>query len=353
MSPASVDLTASFRSHQNYLGAFTYLAGFPHVPGKGIQVLKQISTKVMTAFPKAGGSRQYESSVLAACLNRAWGTEAILAMSTRLNGDDGFVRIANSWGCVQTYYVGYSATQALVVANGHPRPASHPKTQEQAIALWTNRQHGVAPFSFAASKGSVIPRDPNAYAHGPGRPIDTGIHSWTGCTSSNCWDIAALALRTTREDAVEAAMQEARQRKIREKRKAWNTLEQARRDKGKPARQARVYKTAQLSQAEKEACETNIRPFGLLDYLYRLRIKGNYEAAEMFTEGPEDDTSSVYVAMSMVRIATSLMIAHETRIAQLLGKEVVLTLARDWVRKNTPPEKVGIRLRLPILEEVL
>ncbi|SHQ74503.1 Uncharacterised protein [Mycobacteroides abscessus subsp. abscessus] len=148
-------------------------------------------------------------------------------------------------------------------------------------------------------------------------------------------------------------MQEARQRKIREKRKAWNTLEQARRDKGKPARQARVYKTAQLSQAEKEACETNIRPFGLLDYLYRLRIKGNYEAAEMFTEGPEDDTSSVYVAMSMVRIATSLMIAHETRIAQLLGKEVVLTLARDWVRKNTPPEKVGIRLRLPILEEVL
>jgi hypothetical protein len=353
VTPAPLDLTASLRSHQNYLGAFTYLAGFPYFPGKGREVLAQITADVMAAFPKTGGSRQYDKAEMAACLNRAWGTELILATGMRFDSEDGFMRIANSWGCVQTYYVGYSATQSLIVANGHPRPASHPKTQDQAIALWTHRQNGVAPFSFVATPGSVLYRDPKAYAHGPGRDIDVGVHSWSACTTSNCWDIAALALRTTREDVVNAAMREARQRKVRQKKRDWNAAEQARLAKGKPPRQSPSYKTAQLSGNEKDACEKGVRPYGLLDYLYRLRIKANYEDAEMFTDGPEDESSSVLVAMSMVRIATSVMIAHETRIAQLLGKNAILDLARGWVKKNSPSEQVGIGLRLPILEQVL
>ncbi|WP_142395293.1 hypothetical protein [Mycobacterium avium] len=353
MAPASIDLTASFRSHRHYLEAFAYLAGFPYFPGKGREVLRALAENVITAFPKSGGNRQCDQSTLAACLNRAWGTEVILAMSARFDSDDGFMRIANSWGCVQTYYVGYSATQALVVANGHPRPASHPKTQEQAIALWAKRQNGVPPFSFAATKGSVLTKDPKAYLHGPGRDIEVDLHSWSTCSQSNCWDMAARALRTTREEAVENAMKEIRQRKIREKRKAWTSTEEARLAKGKPARTMPVYKTAQLSTAEKDSCEAGVRPYGLLDYLYRLRIKGNYEDAEMFTEGPEDESSSALVAMSMVRLATASMIAHETRIAQLLGKNVVLELARAWVKKNAPSDAVGIGLRLPILETVL
>ncbi|BBZ29772.1 hypothetical protein MMAD_40670 [Mycolicibacterium madagascariense] len=64
------------------------------------------------------------------------------------------MRLSNSRGCVQLYYVGYSSVQALVVASGQPRPASHPKTQEQAIAFWANRPVGVKPFSFAVEAGS-------------------------------------------------------------------------------------------------------------------------------------------------------------------------------------------------------
>lgn len=75
--------------------------------------------------------------------------------------------------------------------------------------------------------------------------------------------------------------------------------------------------------------------------------------AETFIDGPEDESSSVLVAMSMVRIATSVMIAHETRIAQLLGKDAILDLARGWVKKNSPSDQVGIGLRLPILDQVL
>src|SRR5262245_54548971 len=44
------------------------------------------------------------------------------------------------------------------------------------------------------------------------------------------------------------------------------------------------------------------------------------------------------------------MIAHETRIAQLLGENAILDQARGWVKKNSASEQVGIGLRLPILE---
>jgi hypothetical protein len=123
--------------------------------------------------------------------------------------------------------------------------------------------------------------------------------------------------------------------------------------KGKPARPTPTFKTAQLTADEKAVCEKAVRPYGLLDYLYRLRIKANYQDAEMFTEGPEDESSSVLVAMSMVRIATAMMIAHETRIAQLLGRDVILDQARTWVTKNAASDTIGIGLRLPILEHVL
>ncbi len=347
------DLTASFRSHDNYLCAFGSLAGFPYFPGKGHQILENIANDVMAAFPNSGGLRQFDADELVGCLNRAWGTELLLAMSTRFASEDEMMRISNSWGCVQLYYVGYSSVQALVVASGQPRPASHPKTQDQAITLWSNRQSGVAPFSFAAKAGAVSNRDPQAYLHGPGRDIDVNLHGWTACDSTNCWDIAALALRTTRQDAVNAKLAEARGRKVKQKRKDWQATENARLAKGKPPKTMPNFKTAQLSPAEKAACEQNIRAYGWLDYLYRLRIKANYEEARMFTEGPDDEHTSAIVARNMIRFATAVMIAHEARIARTIGKTAFLDLARAWAATNSPPATMGIGLRLPILTKVL
>jgi hypothetical protein len=353
VSPANVDLTATFRSHENYVRAFGSLAGFQFMPGKGQQVLAKIGKDVKAAFPKANGPRQYDADELSACLNRAWGTELLLAMSMRFVGEDEMMRISNSWGCVQLYYVGYSSVQALVVASGQPRPASHPKTQDQAIAFWANRQPSIPPFSFAAKQGSVSNRDPKAYLHGPGRDIDVNVHSWTACDSTNCWDIAGLAIRTTRADAVEKQLTEARAKKIRQKRKDWQTAENARLAKGKPPRTMPVWKTAQLSPAEKDACEQSVRAYGWLDYLYRLRIKANYEEARMFTEGPDDEHTSALVARNMIRIATATMIAHEVRVAQIISKAALLDIANAWASTNSPPTTMGIGFRLPILDQVL
>lgn len=347
-------LAGSFRAHQNYLTAFSYLAGFPPETGRGLVVLEGMAATVVAAFPRRGGNRSFHAQELAACLNRAWGTELILDMSLRFASEDELMRIANSWGCVQLYYVGYSATQALIVASGQPRPDSHTKTQEQAVTLWTNRQagSGIAPFSFAAKPGSMGNKNPQAYAHGPGRDI-LDVHSWSPCNKHNYWDLAAMALRTTREGVLEDIFSKMRKERLAAKRRVWREKEKAHLAKGKLPREQPDFKKAIVTQGEKRICEQKMRSYGWLDYLYRLRIKANYEETEMFTKGPQDGYTSGIVARNMVRIASATMIAHEVRIAQMLGKQTVLDLARDWVQANTPPAKMGIGLRLQILERVL
>ncbi|BBZ29773.1 hypothetical protein MMAD_40680 [Mycolicibacterium madagascariense] len=142
-------------------------------------------------------------------------------------------------------------------------------------------------------------------------------------------------------------------RKFKQNRKDWQAKEDARLAKGKPPKTMPVFKTAQLSPTEKADCEQNVRAYGWLDYLYRLRIKANYEEAEMFTERPDDNVSSAQVVRNMVRISTAVMIAHEVRIARLIGRNALLDITNAWKQTNSPPDTVGIGFRLPILHRVL
>lgn len=73
----------------------------------------------------------------------------------------------------------------------------------------------------------------------------------------------------------------------------------------------------------------------------------------MFTEGPDDEHTSALVARNMIRLATAVMIAHEVRIAQIVGKKTLLDMANTWTAANSPPPSMGIGLRLPILDKVL
>ncbi|MDC8971484.1 hypothetical protein [Mycobacterium marinum] len=351
MSPATDDLQQSFRTHANYLRAFARLAGFEYWPAQDGKTLEKLAQSVVTAFPRTATPPPADREEMAKCLNRAWGTELLLNLGARFEEDE-LVRLSNSWGSVQTYYVGYAATQALIVAEGRARPTTHPKTQDQGGTLWVTRQASVAPFSFAAKAGSKT--NPIAYANGPGRSIDMAVHSWKACDANNCWDIAATALRTTREDAVKKRYQDLRIKKARDIKKAWEDEEQTRLGQGKKARKRPDFPaTSNLAPSEKAAAEAKVRPYTMLDYLFRLRIKANYEEARMFTEEPDSESISSLVALDMVRIASATMIAHEARIAQLLGKNAISDIADDWIKTNSPPARMGIRRRLPILRGVL
>ncbi|QNJ92286.1 hypothetical protein HZU40_29690 [Mycolicibacterium fluoranthenivorans] len=350
-APVNEALQKSFLTHAQYLRAFAQLAGFSYWPSEDSDVLEAMAGRVATAFPAAKSRPAVDGKELARCLNRAWGTELLLNLGSRFEEDE-LIRLSNSWGSVQTYYVGYAATQALIVAEGRARPTDHPKTQSQVRALWVERKSAVEPFSFAAMPGCRT--NPRAYANGPGRPIDMNLSPWTSVGSKNCWDIAATALRSTRNDALAQRLKVEREKKAQAKRSSWKAEEEGRLAQGMRARKTPHFpSSANLTAAETAAIEQSVRPYTMLDYLFRLRIKANYEEAAMFTDGPSNEGASSVVALDMVRIASATMIAHEMRIARMIGKAALTTLATDWVSSNSAPANLGIGRRMGILQAAL
>ncbi len=264
-TPANDELQKSFRTHAHHLRAFTQLAGYDFWPKNDDATTEAVGSRVAGAFPACVPPRTADYETLAKCLNRGWGTELLLNLGAMTFDEDELVRLSNSWGSVQTYYVGYAATQALIVAEGRPRPTDHPRTQ-----------------------------------------------------------------------------------------KAWEAEERARVAAGKRPRKTPQFPTmCKLTPAESETAEAKVRVYTMLDYLYRLRVKANYEEAGMFTEGPDNEHVSRLVALDMVRIASAIMVAHEVRIAKLLGKATVVDLANDWVLKHSPPPDKGIAGRLAMLDRIL
>lgn len=336
----SEDFTAKFRAHRNYLAAFAAAGGYHGIKpmsqalGSALAVAKSISD----ATPAILDSTQVHR-----CLRNAWSTELLLALPATWVAEDEFVRLTNSWGVVQTYYVGYHATQALFVAKGNNRPSNHPATQNVYSDLWVDRPLPSSPWTFGASS--------TGWKNAPtGVAINSGIHSWTVANPSNCWDLVAKVLETTRGRAIADRLRRTREGKQKARREAWTAAEEGRRQKGQKAKQMPSFPLPLLDPAEKAAVNARVRSYSLLDYLFRLRLGANYDEAAVFYEGPEDEWDSASVRQSLMFMASSLMLIHEIRIAPLVGRATLIKWATDFVGGSLPAghQPIGVADRLPL-----
>ncbi len=105
-----------------------------------------------------------------------------------------------------------------------------------------------------------------------------------------------------------------------------------------------------LTAAEKRDIEVKTRPATLLDYLYRLRIRCNYEDATMFTDGPDSPNQSRAVHLALRHIVSATMLVHETWLLKLIGKAELIALMDEWSAGVTiQPGTLGVRARRPVL----
>ncbi len=333
------DPSSRFRSHLNYIESFALLGGLalPTTTATAIERLSARARPLLTdAPPPAVDVDQVHRS-----LRNAWSTELLLALPGQwATDDDEFMRLSNTWGVVQTYYVGYHATQALIIAKGNARPENHPKTQRQYAALWVDRPLLLPPWTFGcASPGWV-----NLPA---GEAIDGSINSWTGATSSTAWSLAAKALTTTRRAAVKDAVDRKRNDKQRERRNDWRSEEQSGIAAGRRPRTEPTFSRPQLSAPEKSAADRGVRTFTLLDYLYRLRIGANYDDAAVFFDGPTQSFESSTVHRSLVFLAAGSMLLAELRISALVGRATLQQWGADFTATCIPTghRSIGLALR--------
>lgn len=322
----------------------------PYQPGVGLifsPLPKQLAQLAPAAAaspsmaPPASAKPDYEQARTS--LVNAWGTELLLAFGGQLaRHEDELLRVMNNWAVVQTYYVGYHAAQALLTARGQPRPESHPKTQAQFAAMWADRPMNLPPWTLGARDGGWC----NPPLH---HAIDDSIQSWSTCGPGASWDLAAKALRTTREEVVRERIAETRDRKKSAYRKAWLGEERDRVAAGKKARKEPVWTRPQLLVAEKRTIQKGVRSYTLLDYLYRLRIKTNYEDAGMFIDGPEDEHVSGEAHRNLVALAGCTLLVHELHIAAIVGRARMLKWADDWLGPNAHGQQLGLVLRRDLI----
>ena len=327
------DLSGAFRTHLHYLEAFARIS--TDGEWKFPEAYDSLNGRLSRCPQPRLASPIAELQQVRRSLESAWGTELLLLLSRRLLIGDEIVGVSNNWNVVQAYYALYHATQAVLVARGFERPDTHPKTQRMFLDVWGNLPVEFAPWSL--SVGANGPRPTSIQ-------VDPKLHVWTGVDSRTCWTIACKALLTTRADVVGERMGDAREEKRKARRKSW-TLKQATR--GTPRREP-VFRLPRLTAEEKSQVNATTRNYTILDYLYRLRIRANYEDSAMFTDGPEDPGDSESVRGFLLRlVSASLYVSERLLCTAPDGKRTLSEWAQRWCAANVPAEMpLGVSQRV-------
>jgi hypothetical protein len=331
-----------FRAHRNYVDAFAWIGGLDRITDTpaALEQLAAVAARIdADKRPTEIDLAQVEKS-----LRHGWSTEVLLELPRQWAGDeDELLRLSNSWGVVQSYYVGYHLTQALIVAKGQPRPTSHTTTQRQFAAYWVGRTLALPPWTYGVSAEGLI----NLPA---GTAIDESINPWKACNDLTAWSLAAKALTSTRDDAVTDALREKKVRLQADARKSWIREEQARLELGRNARKLPTFPRPRLSVAQRSECVAGVRTYTILDYLYRLRVSANYDDAAVFHEGPENSAESYFLQAKLSFLAAGIALCSEVRIRDLVGPTTFYRWADDFAKTSIGSGyDLGIKARRHLL----
>lgn len=341
---ANNDTALAFSTHLNYLRAFNQLLNLGE--GSGKAQLERLYARInKSGLCEAKRREAIDEDTLKKSLSHAWGIERILYANQEAASDDIVLRLANNWASIQAYYVFYHATQALQVAKGHKRSETHTKTQNTFINLWASRRVDLAPWTFAYHpfREPTIP---------DGIRLNDKISNLTQCDESTAWSLCCKALRTTRGHAYEDALDKERAEKQKRNRSEWEKEEKGRIALGKKQRKTPRFSSPTLTVEEKARVNSNLRPYSLMDYLYRLRIKTNYEDADMFVDGPSDSKQSIVVYTCLCNLASATLFLSELSIISIWGKKSFSEYYQDWHGvKRTGPRVSGLWDRASVLAD--
>lgn len=329
------EATRSFRTHAGYVRAIKALA-----LGDTFQPLdtrlESLAVRATAAIP-VPTAKGILSDDLLGCLHRAWATELILGMTYTYIDDPDVLRLASAWGAVQSYYALYAATQALHVAAGKPRPTDHNATQKLFIDQWCTRKFQLAPWTVSYCDPAAVGFDCRGF-RGVKRDliIPNSVHAWSySWQGDDALHVLGSALRSTRSQKLEEALVRARRDKVRDEKKQWRLEEDERLARGlRPRRPPTLPDKRNLTNAETTHVRESVRPVSLMDYLYRLRIKSNYQDAQMYSDGPESDSDASTFLRDLVEITAANLLVHELRLARMLGAGVLESEMDAWLTKN-------------------
>lgn len=315
----------SFKTHSNYLRAFVRILG-PEFRRGDVDACRALLPRIQAlGLCNVAQRNQIDRVILRRSLHNAWGTELLISAGEQWFQDEEIIAVSNNWTVVQAYYVLYHATQAYSIAKGQERQESHPATQRCFAAFWADRNVNLAPWTMGACNtgNRNIPN---------GVVINAQQHVWANCDDGNCWSIACKALKTTWEHEIVEPRYAAKREALKaQKKRKWQDDEDARLARGRRARKKPKFGLPNLTPAQKADVKEASRTATIMDYLYRLRIRANYEDSTMFTEGPDFEGASAEVRQNLAAIAAASLFVHECSICALVGRRTFVEWVDAWI----------------------
>lgn len=256
-------------------------------------------------------------------LFNSWNTERLLNAPYELKSDGFFIKYANHWSPVLGYYSIFLCFQALFLAMGEDLVLEHRNFLNKISVLIKKKKLPFKqPWNLLCTGCCSCDQEEFNF-----KVNKSDIKSLNLLADPRYFDSAAFfgkLLCTTREKEEEYKI------------KRWKKEGKIKRKDGKPKK---VYSKEETLLACKDLGATS-----LFNFLYRLRIRSNYEDADIFFLGgrDEDDTKKYFDSLLLVTDDTLFFV--ESLLLEVVGKSQ-FSLFIESFENYTKPYTSGILKR--------
>ena len=284
----SLDSKKGFVTFKNYLLGLSYLIDNLHPTYQALE----------SSIEELAINPSVDANSLRKMLFNSWNTELLLLAPTLFTKE--LIKYSNHWAAVQCYYSIYLSIRALFQAKGLQVEERHEKALEAIQGQILMNSIVPAPWNLLLTH--------DGYKNLPATKLEkcSNLENpyFFQTNTAKLWNCPMRFIKTTRELEIE-------KRSIR-----WKKKNQRKKlPKGKDAE-----------------IDRDIRPFSIFDCLYRLRIRSNYEEADMYISSAEFEAENYIEAICNITDKTLFVV--ERQILSLIGKEKMLSFVNAFTSRQ-------------------
>lgn len=289
-----------FKTYKNYFGSLSIYVHKTY--GTGTDCFKNLKAACESqgAFARIQMA-PFSTTILEEIkklLFNAWNSEIVLALPSSISPE--FVKYANHWSPVQAYYAVYLAIQAFFRSVRLESPPNNHAKSLRTISEYVTRQNLFPPYWNVCCSGAPT----LAEVKHVNLPANEKIEM-ISCLSSprfeEFWSWYAMLLRTTRERQFK--------RKLADSGSRFKTKKGTRRKRFTPTQKARVL--------------ADLHATTVFDFVYRFRLRSNYEDADAFILGTTSNTDASEFNEALRHFTATTLFIIELQVVSRIGTQTM------------------------------
>jgi len=305
-----------FEVYTNYLWGLSYYIKQKYPSYSDIKSVVKISQKDNISCSNIEEVRKF--------LFNSWNSERILNAPTEYKTGNSFLKFANHWSPVLGYYSIFLCFQSLLIAANEGVILRHEVFLEKVSSYIKKQKFPfIYPWDILCDGCSYYKAENFNFTVDRGEILT--LSSLCNPSRVNEAVFMAKILRTTRT----------KQESYREGR--WK-------EEGRFRTKKEDIPKKNYGRKEKLAVSQSIAPTSIFNFLYRLRLRSNYEDADIFFLGDRDESDVNNYFFSLQNITSYTLFFIETIIRQLVGDDLFYMIIESF-DKMSGSYKQGIIAR--------